>query len=199
MIDSLKIRIRREKDRNITSDRSSSSAGTIQNIKSEKAIHLPRVFSIKEDAPMDVSVSSTGSDIKRRLQASLKIYPPESSSVNQSSEIYHPQQVQNCVQEPQISSQPPPISSWVNRAPHLAHVMASYKPEETTKPHLPTFSFPPLFANPYMGQFSIPTTAVPSSVSTPTGVRTPSQQPVNWQIPQPVLFGLAAYTNHPKN
>ncbi len=198
VIDSLKERIKRSKETK-TSHFSSSSVGSIQNIKSRKVLQLPQVFSIEENPAVDVSVSSTGSDIKRRLQASLKIYPTEeASSMNQSSELYRPRPVQPDIRDHQErldSSQQTPISTWVNRAPHLAQIMASYKPEDNPKPHLPIYNFPPLFANPYMGQFSISSTAVPSNVSTPTGVRTPvQQQNANWQIPQPVLFGLAPHS-----
>lgn len=192
--------MKREKSLLSSRDKSSSSVGTIQNIKSEKLIHAPRVFSIKEEAPVDVSVSSTGSEIKRRLQASLKIYPTEDNNADDRDRHFefrrtYPQ----LVNQQQSQGGNPPTSTWVCRAPHLAHVIASYKPEE----NLPSFSsnnFPPLFANPYM-PFSHVSTAVPSAVTTPTALRSPQQQSINWQIPQPVLFGLggASYGNRAKN
>ena len=149
MIESLKTRLRRDKSMQSSREKSSSSVGTIQNIKSEKLIQVPRVFSIKEEAGVDVSVSSTGSEIKRRLQASLKIYPSEQSVSHQSDRHFdfkntYPDFVH---QQPQHVDCPP-ASTWVSRAPHLAHVMSSYKPDENL-PAFPSTKFPPLFAIPF--------------------------------------------------
>jgi len=200
LIDSLKTRKKRDKSLQSSLDNSSTSVGTIQNIKSEKLIHAPRVFSIKEEPAVDVSVSSTGSEIKRRLQASLKIYPTDGNNTDDLDRHFEPQNTypQLEYQQPSQAGHPP-ASTWVSRAPHLAHVIASYKPEEK----VPSFSlnkFPPLFANAYM-PFSHVSTAVPSAVTTPTALRSPQQQSINWQIPPPVLFGLggAPYSNRAQN
>lgn len=147
---------------------------------------------------LDVSVSSTGSDIKRRLQHSLKIYPTETNLSIESRENNEAESGQftsfSSHREPP-NPQQQITSTWVTRAPHLAHVMSSYKPEEKPAASFP--QFPPLFS--YMpmnfsGPFSHPSTSAPSHASTPTAVRTPQQQSINWQIPAPVLFGLGGAT-----
>ena len=125
---------------------------------------------------MDVSASSTGSDIRDRLQASLKLYPtkPEEGFVALDREMMQ----FSCEPAPRVFDDVSPIGyfgesdvnvvpvqyaepAWVSRNPHLATLF---------DPSVVTSQLPPLFRTP-----------ISSGSSSPL---------VNWTIPDPVLFGL---------
>ena len=177
-LENIKASRRRLKDgRKSNSSISNGSSTLNQTIQSERS-HMLRsdrkpTMDDWYNADVDVSVSSTGSDIRQRLHAGLNIYPS-----NQSGLSGDPSPIKENIATAmpkfnqkgyspmtQYSPLPPPAASqpiWVSRNPHLASVF-----DPNSAPTLP-----PLFRSP-----------VTSSMT-------------SWSIPQPVLFGLGSHSNN---
>lgn len=110
----------------------------------------------------DVSVSSTGSEIRNRLQASLRMYPPETENfapLHSTAPVFEDVSPIGYFGEEQVM--PCATPAWVSRNPHLATLF---------DPAAVAMQLPPLFRTP-----------ISSGSSSPL---------VNWTIPAPVLFGL---------
>lgn len=116
---------------------------------------------------MDISVSSTGSDIRDRLQGSLRqrsnkregeqlVIAPAAQKPGDVSPIGYFSQTYD-------ESTGPDAPAWVQRNPHLATLF---------NPSAVAMQLPPLFRTP-----------ISSGASSPL---------VNWTIPPPVLYGLGA-------
>lgn len=143
--------------------RRKASRSTLHETPTEKQapVYLSKRESVEDwYKDMDISVSSTGSDIRERLQGSLKLrsHERESLSAQKPGDIspigYFSQQTYD---EPTRTDPP----AWVQRNPHLATLF---------NPSAVAMQLPPLFRTP-----------ISSGASSPL---------VNWTIPPPVLYGL---------
>jgi hypothetical protein len=171
----------KQSQRKLRSRRKSSSRSTLNATPSNRASpnevvpEQPRVRRSIDDwyNEVDVSISSTGSDIRRRLHADLGSHknvtthedispiayvenaPPRTNT--QSYQMYTPQ-VAPCGP---TSEGDPFVPSWVTRNPHLANL---YDPSR-----LGSVQLPPLFRQP---------------------ITMSSAELGYWSIPPPVLYGL---------